>query len=323
MEFCESKRKRIQILRGVAIIAVVAIHCLPSGVCQVFVRPFLNFSVGLFLFLSGYLSNIDKWKPKKRIMKVIIPYIFWTFVYVVISYWDSIKLIPIKYIEGIFTGKSAAIMYYIFVYCQFTLLIPVIDKMSKSKMKYLGFFLAPLEIISMRLIPIILGYSFNDYIIVVKELSCIAWFSYFYFGYVLGNGRMKCDIKNKTTIVLLIISLFIQMLEGFGLYLLGVENCGTQLKLSSILSGMLYMIIAYDFINKPQIPTNKLLMKLGDFSFGIYFSHLAIMSVINKIPYYSKVIIFPLNVIITIIIACFCICIGRKILGKNSKYLAL
>ena len=77
------QQTHIQILRGLAIIAVVLIHNAPVGLLQVFVRPFLNFSVGLFLFLSGLLSNACNWKPLKRIKKVVIP----TYSYIVSSHY--------------------------------------------------------------------------------------------------------------------------------------------------------------------------------------------------------------------------------------------
>ena len=57
-----------------------------------------------------------------------------------------------NYIWDLLTGQSSAIMYYIFVYIQFTLLIPLIDRIAKSKFKYWGFIISPLEIIIMRLV---------------------------------------------------------------------------------------------------------------------------------------------------------------------------
>ena len=42
-------RDRIQILRGIAIIQVVLIHCLGAGVEQVFIRPFINYGVGILV----------------------------------------------------------------------------------------------------------------------------------------------------------------------------------------------------------------------------------------------------------------------------------
>lgn len=50
MEMTSDKSYKIQMLRGLAIIAVVFIHNTPSGLAQVYFRTFLNFSVGLFLF---------------------------------------------------------------------------------------------------------------------------------------------------------------------------------------------------------------------------------------------------------------------------------
>lgn len=53
------KNHRIQILRAFAIIAVVMIHTSPPAAGQVIFRPFINFGVATFLFLSGYLTKID------------------------------------------------------------------------------------------------------------------------------------------------------------------------------------------------------------------------------------------------------------------------
>ena len=47
----------LQALRGLAIAAVVLIHCLSQCAASIAVRPFLNFSVALFLFLAGGLTD--------------------------------------------------------------------------------------------------------------------------------------------------------------------------------------------------------------------------------------------------------------------------
>ena len=69
-----AKRERnnmVQIFKALAIVAVVMIHTTPAGVSQVLFRPFINFSVATFLFLSGYLTKAenDNWGAfyKKRI----------------------------------------------------------------------------------------------------------------------------------------------------------------------------------------------------------------------------------------------------------------
>ncbi|MDO4515482.1 MAG: acyltransferase [Lachnospiraceae bacterium] len=179
-----SVSNKIQILRGLAIIAVVFIHNTPFGIPQVVFRPFLNFCVGLFLFLSGMLSDAGRWNPKKRISKVLIPYAIWTLIYVCLSEYKTPLLIPVIFIKRLILGNAVETMYYIFVYCEFTLLIPLIDKLARSKYRYWGFAIAPTEIIVMRLIPMLMGGGFNKYIDAVKSVSCFAWFTYFYLGYI-------------------------------------------------------------------------------------------------------------------------------------------
>ena len=110
------KSYKIQVIRGIAIVGVVFIHN-TGGVYQAVCRPFLNFAVATFLFLSGMLSDADKWNPKKRIKKILIPYILWTMAYVIIGNFHNLSEIPLIFLKRLLLGNSAAIMYYVFVEC--------------------------------------------------------------------------------------------------------------------------------------------------------------------------------------------------------------
>ncbi len=319
-----NRQTHIQLLRGLAIIAVVLIHNTPVGLSQVFIRPFLNFSVGLFLFLSGLLSKANNWKPYKRIKKVIIPYIIWSFIYSVINGFDNFSMVPISFLKNLITGKSASMMYYIFVYCQFTLLIPLVDKLAKSRFKYLGFMITPLEIIFMRTIPLMANwYKVNGYIEIIMSVSCLGWFTYFYLGYLLGNNLIYIKKSNKMWGGMLTASILLQFAEGYWQFSKGIINCGTQLKISAILTGVCFVILSYQFINSNKEYNNKLLKILGDNSFGIYFSHIAVMAFFSLIPFYDKVAIYPFDAVIVLVVNMFFIYIGKKVLRNYSKYLAL
>lgn len=325
MQLADVKRNNIQILRGIAIIAVVFIHNTPGGFAQIYCRPFFNFAVGLFLFLSGMLSNANNWNPRKRIVKVIIPYLLWTFVYVLFYNYYTPKMLPIIYLERLVAGNASAIMYYIFVYIELILLIPLIDKLAKSKYKYIGFIITPIEIIFMRLIPLITGYDINKYIniSIIMDISCLCWFTYFYLGYLLGNNIISIRSSTKKLVCLWVGAIILQMAEGYWYLSMGELNYGTQSKLSSILAGCLSTMIAYKFINSEKTFNMKFLRLLGDCSFGIYFSHLAIMFVIEKIPHYTEYVRFPINAVFCILLSMICVIIGKKILGPYGKYLAL
>lgn len=313
---------KVQLVRGLSIIAVVAIHNTPGGLFQVWCRPFLNFAVGTFLFLSGMLSKADKWNPKKRIIKVVIPYAFWTLVYVLMNNINTISKLPLEYIKNFITGNSAAIMYYVFVYCEFTLLLPLIDKLAHSKYRFIGFLISPLEIIIMRLLPLVFHVTLNSHVLTIINISCIGWFIYYYLGYLIGNDLLKIKFSQKTLWIFLFVSVILQVLEGYEYLSLKESNCGTQLKLTAILTGVIFNLILYRFISSDRVLKIDWLYKLGNYSFGIYFSHLAIMTVLNHIPYYSKFVRFPVNVLVTLLISSFCVWLGKKILGRKSKYIA-
>lgn len=309
----ENMSKNIQILRGGCILAVVLIHTLPMGLPQVFIRPFLNFAVGLFLFLSGLLSDIEKWNPLKRIKKVIIPYVIWTFIYTVLNNVNNLSGIPVAFLENIVTSKAKEHLYYIFVYCEFTVLIPLIDKLSKTKYKYWGLAIAPLEMILMRTIP-----SFTGLYNIKGTALCFKWFIYFYLGYLMGNGFLTVKKRPKLWFVLLLGGIFVQIAEGYWQYLQGVQNCGTQVKLSVILTNVPIMMFAYWFITGEKEYKLRIFKILGDNSFAVYFSHCAVIWLFSRLG-----IIFPLNGIIVIAADMVFIYIGKKVLGKYGKYLAL
>ena len=197
------KSYKIQLLRGLAILAVVFIHNTPGGKWSVVCRPFLNFSVGMFLFLSGMLSSAQRWNPKKRIVKVVVPYILWTLIYVVLYNLRTPKTIPRTFFVALIKGDAAAMMYYVFVYCEFTLLIPVIDKLARSKYKYVGFIITPAEIILMRLGSMLMEHQISGMLKAIMHVSCLGWFTYFYLGYLLGNNLLQLKVKNRNLILAL------------------------------------------------------------------------------------------------------------------------
>ena len=74
--------------------------------------------------------------------------------------------------------------------------------------------------------------------------------------------------------------------------------------------------MAYKYITDDKAAANlRILEKFGDNSFGTYFSHIAEMSLLNYLPYYSK-LIFPINACVVVCITNLCVELGKMILGK-------
>lgn len=165
--------------------------------------------------------------------------------------------------------------------------------------------------------------NFNRYIEIIMSVSCVGWFIFYYLGYLLGNGLLEIRFSTAKIAVMWAFSIALQIAEGYWYMSMGAQNCGTQLKLSSILSNALFVVLAFGFVNSDKTCANKFLNILGKSSFGIYFSHIAVMTALKQIPYYSEYIIYPFNAILTVLVSLICVLAGRKLLGNKGRYIAL
>ena len=321
------KNLKIQILRALAIMAVVMIHTCPKGIMQVYVRPFINFSVASFLFVSGYLTDISKIIIKdfykKRIIRVIIPYTIWSILYTTVGFVSN-GIDLKKYIINYLTAGGAATMYFIFVYIQFVILTPLLGKLLKKKYWYLGFTIAPISVL-VKYYWLFTGVESNKSISALYDILCFGWFTFYYLGLYLKNVAISKKYNTKIIILIYLITIIIQIIEGYCWFKLGEDNCGTQLKISSLLTSSMFLLIAYDYINNTTFKGNcKLLLLIGNYSFGIYISHCMIISLLNHFFLSWKSIPFGINSLIVLSITLLCVIIGRKICGdKISKYLGL
>ncbi len=316
--------KKIQILRAFAIIAVVMIHTNASkSIAPVIYRPFLNFCVALFIFVSGYLTKAEitdiKAFYKRRIIKVLIPYIIWTVIYTAFS--RNFKLIFIN----LLTADASAQLYYILCYIQLVLLTPIIGRLLKSKYSWIGWVISPVSIIIMRYICNFAGVSLPSPLITA---TFFVWFIFYYLGMSLGNGYLKYKLSYKASVLIYVITLVISVLEGFVWYRGGnFDMATTQLRLTSTLTSVMALLIAYKYLTDESIDVkstwyNKLLLTLGNCSSGIFFSHMAVKYVISVI-FGSSYLFFPITSLIVLSVSCLCVMAGKKILGKYSKYLGL
>ena len=304
----------IQILRAIAIVAVVFAHTCPYGMYIVICRPFINFCVPLFLFLSGYLtnSNVNNWNltVKKRLIRVFIPYVIWTVIYTVESGEYN------KLLSNVLTTNAAAHLYYIFVYMQFVILTPLLIKLAKSRFSFLGWLVAPVYILAYKYIPLLSTIRLNTYLSIICWVICLGWLTFYYLGLVLGNRIVEKKYSLKVLAFFYVVSLLLQMAEGYVWTSIGGTNPGTVLKLSSIISGALACLMAYTILERGGFESsNRILKKIGDYSFGIYLSHVFVIHLLKRMPIYDS-IPFVVNSSIVLLIS-FGLCyIGDKAIGK-------
>lgn len=315
----KDKNLKIQILRAFAIIAVVIIHSRLPSVCRIYIRPFVNFAVALFVFISGYLTKVDipdyKSFMLKRIKRVGIPYLLWSVIYMAPQGFKD-------FLPKLLTGRCCGVYYYILVYIQLVVLTPLIIKLLKSKFYWTGLLITP--------ITTIIFVYLTDFPILNPNFKWFffAWISYYLLGMMLGNNiPSKITISNSKILPIYSVTMIISIAEAmYWYYFKGKFGMAiAQSKFSCLLASIAVIFIAYNYlISNTKIKDNKLtkfLLLLGDCSFGIYLTHILIKRFLQLV--FKNTLFFPIDTIIILAVSTACVFIGKKILKKYSWVLGL
>lgn len=322
------KNMTIQAFRAFAIFAVVLIHVTPQGEWQVWFRPFVNFAVPCFLFLSGYLTRLEypSWSKfyVKRIFRVLIPYFIWTTIYCLPILTDNFTQGLGIYLYDLATAEGNYVLYYIFVYIQLVLLTPLLIKLTKSKWSGIGYITPPIYLLVIKYLPTIAGYN-SLALQLINSDCCLYLLAFYYMGLMLGNDIICNTFKIRQLLILYIFSLLIQMIEGYLWYSNGYENPGSNAKLSCLISGMIAMLMV-DFAIKNNVfaNINGLIKAFALYSFGIYLCHPLIMDYEGWIGHLYNNRFFILKGIITLFVSLsFCWVIAKIFGRKVSRILGL
>ena len=255
---------KVQMLRALAIIAVVFIHTCPSGLPQVIVRPFVNFGVGLFLFLSGWLTRENDFGKsffKRRIFRVLVPYVIWTVVY------SLQRGAPDKILFNLLTTKACAAFYYVAVYVQFVLLTPLLCRLADSRFRHAGWVVAPMSVVAFMYLPQFGAFVTGEYMSIAWNISCLGWFTYYYLGIICARGYVRVkDCKLRILVAVYVLTLLVQMAEGYVWLQAGYANIGSQLKLSSLASGAVAMLLASCYLHSARtssVPSSRSCLSSG------------------------------------------------------------
>ena len=256
--------RKVQVLRALAIIAVVAIHTCPSGLPQVIVRPFVNFGVGLFLFLSGWLTRENDFGKsffKRRIFRVLVPYVIWTVVY------SLQRGAPDKILFNLLTTKACAAFYYVAVYVQFVLLTPLLCRLADSRFRHAGWLVAPMSVVAFMYLPQFGVCEPGEHMSLVWNICCLGWFTYYYLGIMCARGYVRVEgYRPLILVAVYLLTLVVQMAEGYAWLQAGELNCGSQLKLSSLASGAVAMLLALCYLHSARpvsVPSSRPCLSSG------------------------------------------------------------
>lgn len=203
------------------------------------------------------------------------------------------------FLTDLITFRTCSSYYYIGVYIQITLLIPLICRLAKSKYKMYGLLITPAAIIiEYILIFLNIGLPFPW-----NANNFAVWFIYFYLGLLLGNAQIEVKLTKIRMAIVYMLAYTIQLMESFYWYRIGnYYMATTQIKLSAMITSIVVIVIIYQYIPIKKNECNRVLTIIGNCSFEIYMSHMFIMELVGKHSAWEKAI-FPINTIMLFILS--------------------
>jgi len=332
--------------RGVAIIAVVAIHAAyqsfsirftPKGQWNFFFLiaycQLLNFCVPAFFFISGYWVSkkpVESWQEYRifltgRLGRILVPYFFWSFV---LLGYAAIKFHHIDIYQVIFklmTGRAAEpyyIYYFMVVLAQLYVLTPLLLYLNRKP--YGLVFIIVLNVISLLIL-----YLSRMKIIWHHPvtLAFYLWIIFYEMGLLVGaRADGAFPPKNLRSFILpgILISILVSEVEGFTI----LSKLNDQFFAASITkySSFLYsvfIILCFLVLRERFRRWPAFLVTLGRYSFGIYLIHMIFLTrVTGYVQTIHPIYLFqPLHqfivVSITLLICFILITVARKLLPES------
>lgn len=331
--------------KGLAVIAVIAIHA--CGGTEKFpvsslnwhfgllFRQVVDFAVPFFFAVSGYYSLPRKndagsvnWAEyyKRRLMRVLPPYIIWTTIFIVIFRRDHIFSL-VEIVKDFVFGMGVGIGYYVVVLIQYYLLVPLIDRVKEKRvdvfvMICISFFGLLYSYITRVRFPelIIAEFPYN-------VLLFFVWYPFFHLGvYARKYGFSEKGmgyIPYALVAALLFSMLEAEALAGVGLYSVGVS----QVKLSSYLYSILFFVLLVMRSSGPSSSrlNESILSNLGRRSYVVYLSHLLFLQYIQRgllkisYVYNMQIVYIALSTLLTLGLCFLLLIVIDKFLPKKAQ----
>lgn len=303
----------IDILNILAIFSVIALHCNAIVHCNVNTRAWNTslivecicyFAVPIFCMLSGatLMNYREKYDTrtffKRRLVKVLIPFIFWTIIMFIwkiyigildVSEYDGI----IDWINAFFSSKEEPTYYFMFVMLGIYLTMPFLSLVAKKENTKSLWFAVLVYFIFNAFIPNILAifkinYNYDFSLQLGKYIIFVI------LGYLLSNQNI-CKKHRILIYCGAIIGIIYRYITTFILS----KDAGAVIKTtwgytswhSILLASAVFIFIKnmnFKKLFKDKNKVTKVLARISSCSFGIYLIHQIIM-------YYEKSI-FEINV---------------------------
>ncbi|MDX6190824.1 acyltransferase family protein [Flavobacterium sp. Fl-318] len=292
----------------------------------------VRFCVPIFLMLTGALMLNKKYELgdflKKKFSRIILPFLFWSFFYVLLALRDASLVHPeMSLLEGsklalnlIATGSSFH-LWYIYMIIGIYLFMPILSKwVQNANEKEILYFIAIWVFTLFLNQPI-----FREFRINVDFTYFAGFLGYLILGYYLSIKSFKYDVKTLKQISLLLFFLGI-IVTIFGTYFLSVaENRFNEYFYGGltfnivIVSAGLFIYFKNSKISNPVLV--QIINFINTYSYGIYLVHILVLRFLVSLgidyDFINPVLAIPITSALCLSISALIIyCVNKLPYGK-------
>lgn len=206
-------------------------------------------------------------------MKVAVPYLVWSCIYLAASPPGTV----LGVVKKLLTGGASAQLYYLLVYAQLVLFTPLLFGLLRTHRLFL-YAITPCVLAAWGLLALLR--------VDVPGIAVLSptWLVYYVAGLDWRRWRERFEGTGCLLFLVAIACLSIQVASGFAWEAFGNYNMATtQLRLTNMLSSL---AVIYSFMLAPDslrswLASYRRLVRLGDLSFGVYLSHTGFLMIIR------------------------------------------
>lgn len=207
-----SRFEEIDVLRGIAVFAMILIHVNYFYISQKI--PFIlwnysQFAVPVFIFCSSYLffvksSSLSLNYLKKRFSRLLIPYWIFLSLFIPLVYLNEPGKVSINYVLSSILGIGGVdISWLVLLFLIFTILFPLIKSLEKNKILFFAFSLISFIV---SLVLVFFSFPLNYKFIMWVPWSLVILFSIFF---------IKFEAKKWFFPSIIIVSFVLYLVLGF------------------------------------------------------------------------------------------------------------
>lgn len=276
-----SRFAQIDILRGIAIIAMILIHVnyfYISDKIAFILWNYSQFAVPVFIFCSSYLFFVKKREDfgfnyfKKRILRLMIPYWVFLVAFIPLVFLNETGKVSFSYVlNSIFAIGGVDISWLVLLFLFFSILFPVISYLLSKQKLLFGLFCFAVFLFS--LITMFVQFQVNYRFIMWIPWSVIVLFSILFLKF--QNKKRFYPIVLAISFILFALLLFVQQNQNHSLSLV---NNKYPPNLYFLMFGIFFIALLFWLARLNMFKClKKGLLFLSVNSYSIYFIHYAVL----------------------------------------------